>query len=430
MGSSLQLVSSPGTGSRFFFDLVLDTEKGPLNRWDDISSIKKVLIVDDNENNRTILSQMLLLEEIHADIARNGMEALQILETGKQYDVIMMDYNMPIMDGLETISKIRNNFSTVGRRQKIMLLSSSSDDQQVIRKCEELRVNTRLVKPIKMQDMYRALANLAKDSDSYVTVAEDNDVKSYQEAIKILIAEDGDVNMMLAKIIIKRIAPNATIYEAKDGAEAVNVFRQEMPDVVFMDIQMPEMNGYEATRAIRDMEKTKHVPIIAITAGTVKGEREKCIAAGMDDFISKPIVENSILNVFNKWFTVSQKKTALQKESAEPEISVNHINFENLKSFLGFDEDAFRGFLQLTKTEITKSMTDLEEKFRQKDIVALHKAGHKLKGTALSAGLERLSEIAISFDKLRVFDEPHIQLLLADAREEIKILLELINAKL
>lgn len=430
MGSSLQLVSSPGTGSRFFFDLVLDTEKGPLNRWDDISTIKKVLIVDDNENNRTILSQMLLLEAIHADIARNGIEALQILETGKQYDVIMMDYNMPIMDGLETISKIRNNFSVAGKRQKIMLLSSSSDDQQVIRKCEELRVNTRLVKPIKMQDMYRALAGLARDSESYVMAEEDKDVKSFSDPIKVLIAEDGDVNMMLAKIIIKRLAPNATIIEAKNGLEAVTAFGEQAPDIVFMDIQMPEMNGYEATHAIRETEKATHVPIIAITAGTVKGEREKCIASGMDDFISKPIVENSILNVFNKWFTISQQKTTPVKEAGDTDNPINHINFENLKSFLGFDGEAFRGFLELTKTEISKSMADLEEKFRVKDIVALHKAGHKLKGTALSAGLERLSEIAINFDKLRVFDEAHIQSLLSDARAEIKLLLELIDAEL
>jgi CheY-like chemotaxis protein len=128
MNSSLQLKSSPGKGSSFYFDLTLTVEQGTSNKWENISSIKKVLIVDDNENNRVIVTQMLLLEGIHSDIARSGIEALQILETGKKYDVILMDYNMPIMDGLETIKKIRQNFYPTAAQQPIMLLSSSSDD--------------------------------------------------------------------------------------------------------------------------------------------------------------------------------------------------------------------------------------------------------------------------------------------------------------
>lgn len=430
MGSKLQLESSPGKGSRFFFDLRLKAEQGQINKWENISLIKKVLIVDDNENNRTILTQMLLLENIQADVARNGIEALQILETGKTYDVILMDYNMPIMDGLETISKIRKNFTVKNKEQKIMLLSSSSDDQQVIRKCNEMNVHVRLVKPIKMYDMYRALSRIAKSNEKYFSDKEELQLHTHLEPVKVLIAEDGEVNMMLARIIIKRIAPNATILEAINGLEAVEIYKKELPDIVFMDIQMPEMNGYEATRMIRQMQTNKRIPIVAITAGTVKGEREKCLASGMDDFISKPIVENSVFNVFNKWFEVSEKAITPIVEAIEEQVDIQHISFDKLREIVGEDKEALKGFLTITKQEISRSLADLEDKYRKKDIVALHKSGHKLKGTALSAGLEKLLEIAIKFDKLRVYDESHISGLIKEAQNETGLILQIIDKSL
>ncbi len=425
MGSSLHLKSSPGKGSTFYFDLTLQAEQGKLNQWENISSIKKVLIVDDNENNRTILIQMLLLEDIHADIARNGIEALQILESGKQYDVILMDFNMPIMDGLETIEKIRENFYTTAEQQPIMLLSSSSDDDTVIKKCDELDVSLRLVKPIKMQELYRSLSRLAKRKDKQEFIQEETQSKINLDKIRVLIAEDGEVNMLLAKTIIKRIAPNSIIIEAADGALAVAVCKKQLPDIIFMDIQMPEMNGYEATKRIRSLQKNIHIPIIAITAGTVKGEREKCISAGMDDFISKPIVENTVAQVFSKWFTVIEQN--IVQETGIDKKETEHVNFSKLKELVGNDETAFQGFVVLIRNEIINSLKDLEDKFAKQDAAALKSAGHKLKGTALSASLDTLSGIAIRFDKLTEFKEPYVASLMEEARTETGIILELIE---
>ena len=425
MGSGLHLKSSPGKGSTFYFDLTLQAEPGKLNQWENISSIKKVLIVDDNENNRTILIQMLLLEQIHADIARNGIEALQILESGKQYDLILMDFNMPIMDGLETIEKIRENFYATAEQQPIMLLSSSSDDDRVIKKCEELDVSLRLVKPIKMQELYRSLSRLARHKDKQELVREEIQSKINLDKIRVLIAEDGEVNMLLAKTIIKRIAPNSMIIEATDGLQAVSACKQQLPDIIFMDIQMPEMNGYEATKHIRALQKNIHIPIIAITAGTVKGEREKCIAAGMDDFISKPIVENTVTQVFSKWFTVIEQN--IVQETGTGKKETEHVNFSKLKELVGHDEIAFQGFVELIKNEITNSLKDLEDKFAKQDAIALKSTGHKLKGTALSASLDTLSGIAIRFDKLTEFNESYIASLMEEARKEIAIILGLIQ---
>ena len=121
------------------------------------------------------------------------------------------------------------------------------------------------------------------------------------EQLTVLIAEDNAINMFLARTLVKRIAPNARILEAVDGTEAVHYCEQEQPDLVLMDVQMPEMNGYEAARRIRALHHNKHIPIIALTAGNEKSEREKCLSAGMDDFVVKPVVEETIAAVFNKW---------------------------------------------------------------------------------------------------------------------------------
>jgi PAS domain S-box-containing protein len=424
MNSSLQLESSPGKGSSFYFDLSLKTEKGSSNKWEDISFIKKVLIVDDNENNRTIVTQMLLLENIHADIARDGMEALQILGTGKKYDVILMDYNMPIMDGLETIKKIRQNFYATAAQQPIMLLSSSSDDDKVIKICEELDVSIRLMKPIKMRELYRSLSGLAihkKISDKGTKKIFE---KNNSAMIRVLVAEDGEVNMLLAKTIVKSFAPNSVIVEAKNGLLAVQACAEKMPDIILMDIQMPEMNGYEATEKIRLLQTDIHVPIIAVTAGNVKGEKEKCLNAGMDDFISKPIIENTIRETFNKWLP---SKLVADMDTINEAAEMPDNNFRALRDLVGDDPVIFKELLGLARKEILTLLTTLEEKIADKDLIALKKAGHKLKGTALSSGLQKLSVLAAKFESLDGFDTIAIDYLLQQTRAEIATVVNLIE---
>lgn len=122
-------------------------------------------------------------------------------------------------------------------------------------------------------------------------------IKNY----KIFIIEDNKINMLLAKTLVKQIVPNATIYEAENGKLAVEKFDIIKPDLILMDVQMPIMNGYEATEAIRNKAKGKFVPIIALTAGTIVGEKEKCLEAGMDDYLSKPIIKEILQTKVTKW---------------------------------------------------------------------------------------------------------------------------------
>jgi PAS domain S-box-containing protein len=301
MRSRLQLKSAVGQGSVFFFDLTFKTENGEALPLESLDHIKKVLIVDDNDNNRMILTRMFSLKDIATVEAKNGFEALQLLSKGDKYDAAVIDYHMPIMDGLDTIKKIRESLSPLSGDLPVILLYSSSDDSTLIKACEELKINNRLTKPVKMQDIYTALSRRSMVTDN--TKSPDIPAKSEIRTgrISVLVAEDNAINLLLARMIVQKIAPNAIFLEAQNGTEAIRYCEQQMPDFILMDVQMPEMNGYEATRKIRAMEHTGRVPIIALTASNVKGEREKCLAAGMDDFVVKPVVEETIAMAMDKW---------------------------------------------------------------------------------------------------------------------------------
>jgi PAS domain S-box-containing protein len=301
MKSQLQLESKVGEGSIFYFDVLLKCEQGKPVVEANLDSIKRALIVDDNSNNRIILREMLTLKNIEVIEAENGFAALELVKNNVDCDVILMDYHMPGINGLETIEKIREIINAGSDIKPVVLLYSSSDNEDVIKHCERLKVDFRLVKPIKTEELFQSLSRLNQampevlQSQSPFPKASNEDIKH------ILIAEDNAINMLLAKTIILQLAPNTKIKEAKNGLECLLYCMENVPDLILMDLQMPEMNGYEATGKIRELDSLKNVPIIAFTAGNLKGEKEKCLEAGMNDFISKPIAKEDLNNIITKW---------------------------------------------------------------------------------------------------------------------------------
>ena len=427
MDSKLQLQSAPGQGSTFYFDLNFKTEQGDPINWENIDLIKRVLVVDDNENNRIILRQMLLLKQISTVEASNGYEALQLLAKGEKFDAIIMDYHMPYMDGLEVIKKIREVFDAAGGEVvPAVLLYSSSDDGEIIKACDELNVQHRLVKPVKTQDVYHTLSRLYIKENNIAFSGTVKEQTPATENLNILIAEDNSVNMLLAKTILKRIAPNAVVAEANTGIEALEQCKLRWPDMIFMDVQMPEMNGYDATRAIRAIQGKRQVPIIALTAGNVKGEKEKCLAAGMDDFLVKPIVEDTLAQVFNKWMPADQN-SATNEPAAAIDPSA-HFDSNTIRVYVGDDEETINEIICLTKVELSGSLAVLTEHISNKDLKGLNAAGHKLYGTAVSAGLPVLAELAHQFEYLADFKESDIKELLAKTKQEIDLILDIISA--
>jgi PAS domain S-box-containing protein len=424
MGSRLELVSKPGEGSCFSFDVRLKTEIGEAINWQDISLVKNVLIVDDNENNRLILRQMFLTRQITVDEASNGFEALQLLARQKQYDVILMDYHMPYMDGLETIEKIRANFSSPTEKQAIILLHSSSDDERLIKASESLAINQRLVKPVKMTDLFRALSHLGEQPEKPLYVETDPSIQVGQQVVNILLVEDNKINQLLAKTFVAKLIPNAQVMEAVNGQEAVAMYKQQRPDLILMDIQMPVMNGYEATQHIRALEQNGHIPIIALTAGTVKGEREKCLAAGMDDFITKPIVEKSMASLFQKWLEVLPGDAQAPDNSQDFDV---HFDAEALKEIAGQDLDFLGTLLEAAESELHSSLAVLSQEVENQNLSGLKSAGHKLNGTALSAGMAKLAQLAYKLEHLERFEPTVVDELLDKTQSEIRLVTSLMN---
>jgi CheY-like chemotaxis protein len=210
-----------------------------------------------------------------------------------------MDFNMSDMDGIETIRQIRNRLNLGPEKLPIILLHSSADDEYIIEASNEFGLVGRLVKPILMQSLYECISKSGFPSNQETNSNRDTYVNYKQ--VKVLLADDNEFNILLVKQMISNMLPNAEIFEAVDGLKAIELFELNHPDLVFMDIQMPELNGHEAAQKIRSLSNGKHIPIIALTAGTHEDERERCIQAGMDDFITKPFVIETLEAVIAKW---------------------------------------------------------------------------------------------------------------------------------
>ncbi len=305
MGSHLSLTSAPEKGSVFFFDIEIPYEISEL-RDDDLMTAKKALVVDDNENNRIILQHMLAYKNIECTLAANGMEALEILFKGELFDVILMDYHMPVMSGLETINKIRELFDQRKVNPPTMILSSSSEDLDVIASIREKENAHLLLKPIKSDDLYKILRRLAQNTELKLNRhRSEKDSYSFAQEIQVLLVDDNPVNMVLNNKMMKSLASDAQLTEAVNGLEALGACREKQFSIILMDVQMPVMNGIEATQQIRMLPGYELTPIIGVTAGNVLGEKEKCLESGMTDFLPKPLRQTDLTEMLKKHIGVN-----------------------------------------------------------------------------------------------------------------------------
>lgn len=410
MDSQLALESVPEEGSTFYFDLTVQCEDGFPVDVEEVLGIDSVLIVDDNANNRLILEQMLSLKDIASAQAKDGIEALQLLKEGSVYDVILMDYNMPYLNGIETIRKIRENFDY----QPIIFLHSSSDDEVIRKACRELDVRLRLVKPIKIQEMYRALQRVKQQEEMDVSSILPAKAESPRSVLapgtKVMIVEDNEINLLLAKTVVADLAAEAIILEARNGLEAVEIFKKECPSLIFMDVQMPVMNGYKATEKIRELTDLPQPIILALTAGNVKGEREKTRESGMNDFISKPFVESDLITLLKKWQLFTEPKLPAKTVDI-PELK---FEIEKFTAFLGLyqsDQKVIKDLLNSGLREMKHSKIELSKMMDKKagDIIL---ASHRLYGSASTLQMDSLADLALQIEHLEVFDftnESHVQ---------------------
>ncbi len=304
MGSHLSLSSTKEIGSVFFFDIEIPYEIPQLREEEEIS-IQTALVVDDNETNRIILEHMLTYKNIKSTLASNGMEALEILLKGERFDVILMDYHMPLMSGLETIDKITGLFNERKETSPFIVLSSSSEELSILNSVRKIENAHLLLKPIKSHDLYKTLKKV--DQSFAVEINKDQSEKvshSFASELEVLLVDDNVVNMVLNNRMMKSLAPNILLTEAVNGLQALEECKKKQFSIIMMDVQMPIMSGIDATRNIRLLPGYEHIPIIGVTAGNVLGEKEKCLEAGMNDFLPKPLRKTDLVEVLKKYISI------------------------------------------------------------------------------------------------------------------------------
>ncbi|RPA66497.1 response regulator [Cyclobacteriaceae bacterium YHN15] len=306
MGSTITLESELNKGSVFSFSIKRMFKRTSSIEYNGLINIERILIIDDNKNNRTILEHILAHWNIKTESVDNAISALTLLDKDPHFEVLIVDYHMPFVDGITTIAEIKKLFAEKqhGDLPKIILYSSA-DDARLESSIIELKIDAKLVKPAKISELFYSLNKISNHPSTEAIQGrgnKGNEKSANSEGIKILIAEDVSLNMLLLKTIIKSYYPDSVIIECSNGKEAVDMFEKTRPDLVFMDVQMPVMDGFEATFQIRNIGKEEgiYVPIIALTAGALHTEREKCLQAGMDHFLTKPIDKEKLLEVMER----------------------------------------------------------------------------------------------------------------------------------
>jgi CheY-like chemotaxis protein len=268
-----------------------------------------VLVVDDNSTNRRILTDLLRGWSMRPVSAAGAQEALSLLlhatESGDPFELVLTDAHMPGMDGFDLARSIKFSRSLEGL--VIMMLTSGGQAGDAAR-CRELGIPAYLTKPVRREELRQAMSMLLSDQvrgKRHETPASLIALHAALEAsdvskLRILLAEDNVVNQKVAAAILKRAGH--TVFVAANGKEALTAWRGQAFDLILMDIQMPEMDGLSATAAIRQDEKAKgrHIPIVAMTAHAMTGDRERCLAGGMDDYISKPVDAGQLLKLVSQ----------------------------------------------------------------------------------------------------------------------------------
>jgi signal transduction histidine kinase/DNA-binding response OmpR family regulator len=311
MGGSINIESTVGKGSKFIFTakfLKQEIQSQPDFHKADLSKLSKkyILIVDDNITNRKVLGNMLKLWRCEYEEATNGNSALKkmriALKNGKPFDMAILDMCMPKMDG-ETLGKLIKD--DIDLQKTVLVMLTSIGERGDVKRLQRQGFSAYLTKPIKQSQLLNCLLSISKTTN-IVLEKEKTDNKFIPEIdkskIKILLVEDNATNQKVALVILKKMGYHADA--VSDGSEAVRVLENITYDLILMDVMMPEMDGYEATRIIRDPLTSildHKVPIIAMTANAMKGDKEKCILAGMDDYISKPVKNEDLSRKIRKW---------------------------------------------------------------------------------------------------------------------------------
>ena len=312
MGGRIFAESTLGEGSKFNIKIPLPIDKNSVVQQFDIATIegKRALIIDDIETNRLVLTEQLRRWGLTVDSVKDGVEALTLLkdksEQGQPYNIILLDYLMPGMNGEELATIISNN-STLGNSPIIML--SSCNQPLSNQDLSKIGINSYLMKPVREQKLFDAISQTISQTadDNNQTSLKRGEISSNEDKTpktEILVAEDISLNQDVVRLMLEDSAYRPIF--VNNGKEAVEIYKENPSrfSAIFMDISMPVMDGYEASKLIFAYQQSRQltrIPIIALTGHALKNDKETCLQAGMDDYLTKPVKQADLLNKLEIW---------------------------------------------------------------------------------------------------------------------------------
>ena len=413
MGGEIGLESEEGRGSTFWFTVVLEKQPDGAHVSRTIPAnvqSKRLLIVDDNETNRRILSAYLDQWGCRHSTATDGAEALTLLrqaaEEGAPFDLAITDMTMPGMDGEELGRTIKAD-PAISATCLVMLTSVGRRGEAS--RLEGIGFAGYLLKPVGASLLFDCLITvLGEPAGETGGAGREGLVTSYRLAeealrttagrreVRLLLAEDSDINRRVALGILGKLGYRADA--VANGREAVAALKAAPYDVVLMDCEMPEMDGYEATARIREMQgNTRHTPIIAMTAHTTAGDRDQCLGAGMDDHIGKPIDPKALADALDTWVAdakAAQPEDAPLRQKAAPKV----FDRAGLLDRAMGDEDLARQVVEAFIEDLPRQIAALEDALAQGDAPLVWRWAHTIKGAAANVGALALSKTAAEIE--------------------------------
>jgi two-component system, sensor histidine kinase and response regulator len=403
MGGEIRVESELGKGSVFHFSAHLGVPQGPVlirhERTPEISIAGvPILVVDDNPTNIRILEKTLLQWGMKPILANGGQEAIAALQNAKVQGspphLMLLDAQMPGMDGFTLMENLKMHPELP--MATVMMLTSGGQRGDA-RRCQELGISAYLTKPVRQWELREAMIKVLgakQEGGDTAYLVTRHSLRETRRRLHILLAEDNAINREVAvRLLTKR---GHSVAVAEHGKQAVTAFQEGTFDMILMDVQMPEMDGFEATAAIRRLEKDSgtHVPIIAMTAHAMKGDRERCLAAGMDEYISKPIAIEELIKVTEGIAGSSAKASAPTEPLPE--------TFDRAAALarVGGDENLLFDLAKMFSTEGPKRLASLRTALEDADASALRRAAHSMKGSVSTFAARRATEAAAKLEEL------------------------------